>query len=274
MSHFYFAYDGNKRQETKFLEDVDFSKYDIIVEPFCGSCAVSLWLYFNKGYKDKTYVINDFDSTLMAFYEEIANEGSEDFYDYCDEILKRTPKITEEEYKQEISKRNDNLKSWFFWRKCYDFRLGRYPSRIIGKGLSKRQTKTDEFFKQAVLYNMDGWKLIQKYKDNPKAFIFLDPPYFNSSNVNYTMKEEITRTGDGEDDYFIDGTKIFVDIAELLEDEKTKAKCTLIINGNAILERVYKGMIIKKYKKEYQQNMCLKDGKIKKRSTYHILVGN
>ena len=52
-NHFIYSYNGNKRNEFKYLNNVidDIDNYDTIIEPFCGSSAISfnIWLkYPNK----------------------------------------------------------------------------------------------------------------------------------------------------------------------------------------------------------------------------------
>jgi len=58
-SHFVISYKGNKRTEIKeILKGIDLSNIKYIVEPFCGSSALSYAL--SKMYPNKfTYILND-----------------------------------------------------------------------------------------------------------------------------------------------------------------------------------------------------------------------
>jgi site-specific DNA-adenine methylase len=41
-NHFFYPYFGNKREEVEHIYNLsDLNNIDTIVEPFCGSCAVS-----------------------------------------------------------------------------------------------------------------------------------------------------------------------------------------------------------------------------------------
>jgi site-specific DNA-adenine methylase len=59
MSHLYFCYIGNKRNEYKFIEDkFNFDGIENIIEPFCGSAAISFNIWLK--HKDRfNYYIND-----------------------------------------------------------------------------------------------------------------------------------------------------------------------------------------------------------------------
>ncbi len=48
-SHFIYSYSGNKRNEFKYIEKVidNIDAYDNIIEPFCGSSAISFNIWLN-----------------------------------------------------------------------------------------------------------------------------------------------------------------------------------------------------------------------------------
>ena len=50
-NHFFFPYCGNKRQEVERLYKTVENKIDdidILIEPYCGSCAFSYYVYDTK----------------------------------------------------------------------------------------------------------------------------------------------------------------------------------------------------------------------------------
>ena len=51
-NHFYFPYVGNKREEVEYiLNNLNLDNITTIIEPFCGSCALSYYIstkYPNK----------------------------------------------------------------------------------------------------------------------------------------------------------------------------------------------------------------------------------
>ena len=73
-NHFIYSYNGNKRNEFKYLNTVidDIDKYDTIIEPFCGSSAISFNIWLK--YPDKKYILNDNDKDLINLYNLIKNE--------------------------------------------------------------------------------------------------------------------------------------------------------------------------------------------------------
>ena len=79
--NFYFPYVGNKRQEAKKIDNLLNTEYDKIIEPFCGSCAISMYVYFTLKKHDIQYIENDIDSNLTKFYNIVKKEGSSKFYE-------------------------------------------------------------------------------------------------------------------------------------------------------------------------------------------------
>ena len=58
-NHFIFSYAGNKRNEVEQIFDkIDLKDIDTIIEPFCGSSAMSYYLstLYPKKFK---YILND-----------------------------------------------------------------------------------------------------------------------------------------------------------------------------------------------------------------------
>ena len=73
MSQFILNYQGNKLTESKYLVEVDFDKYDTIVECFGGSFGFIRYLYNVKKLKNKKYIVYDFDKELIDFYNHFKN---------------------------------------------------------------------------------------------------------------------------------------------------------------------------------------------------------
>ena len=65
-NHFFFSYAGNKREEVEHIYNLsDLNNIDTIVEPFCGSCAVSYYLWTQNKDKNYKYILNDLDGYLI-----------------------------------------------------------------------------------------------------------------------------------------------------------------------------------------------------------------
>ena len=76
-NHFFFSYAGNKRNEVdhilSYIESQNFDNIKTIIEPFCGSSALSY--YISTKYPKKfNYILNDFDEHLITLYKLTSNE--------------------------------------------------------------------------------------------------------------------------------------------------------------------------------------------------------
>jgi len=88
-NHFFFPYVGNKRQEVEHIySKINFENIDTICEPFCGSCAVSyyIWSRFKSSAassanqnpdKKFKYVINDTDKLLCELLTLVKSDNKE-----------------------------------------------------------------------------------------------------------------------------------------------------------------------------------------------------
>ncbi len=76
-NHFIFSYAGNKRNEFKYLNNIidNIDNYDTIIEPFCGSSAISFNIWLK--YPNKKFIINDNDKDLIKVYNLIKTEDIE-----------------------------------------------------------------------------------------------------------------------------------------------------------------------------------------------------
>jgi site-specific DNA-adenine methylase len=73
-NHFFYPYFGNKTQEVEYIyNSLDLKNIDTIVEPFCGSCAVSYYIWSQNKYKDYKYTLNDLDDNLINLLKSMRN---------------------------------------------------------------------------------------------------------------------------------------------------------------------------------------------------------
>ena len=204
---------GNKSRELKLLLPIiepHITKDTIFIEPFCGSCVVSFNVYKKHGIKIH---INDLDKLRIQFYNNMKDEkGREEFYKLQDEVL--NPNGGEAHYYEIIGKNrcNMNIKydAYVISKTVSSFRYGLYPTtkkKIISENWIN-------YLNNAIITNEDYKIILDKYKDNENAFLYLDPPYVDSYNKcysNYTGK-----TYD-EDMNIIDNTKIYIDLLDILK---------------------------------------------------------
>ena len=132
----------------------------------------------------KKFHINDIDKIRIDFYNNMKNEDKRnELYKIENDILEKG----QEEYYKYVDKTKLKTDYWSYviGNRICNFRKGLFPTRkIILKPISNIWI---EFFNISKITNLDWREIIEEYKDNEKAFIYLDPPYLNSFNNNYNQ---------------------------------------------------------------------------------------
>tara|TARA_R110002072_G_scaffold173495_1_gene328138 strand:- start:175 stop:1005 length:831 start_codon:yes stop_codon:yes gene_type:complete len=271
-NHFFFGYVGNKRQEVEHIyENINFKNIETIVEPFCGSCALSYYIWSQNKTKNYKYILNDLDNNLIELLrlvkngdlkqvEDDLNNIREEILLYEDDIIK-AKKIYVDYIKQK------DFKGWVLANKCNCMRAGIFPLRDFKRIFNEKKI---DFFKSPIyeflttadieIYNEDANKIIDKY-DNKKTFIFLDPPYIASCNTFYS-----TDTGENIENIY-----------QMLHHKGLKNfKCKILIchENNWLFKILFKDYLDgeNEYNKQYGGNFG-RIGKGKKQTT-HICVKN
>jgi len=269
MSYFYFAYPGNKRSEYKYIKHlIDKINFDIIVEPFCGSCSTSIELFKNNN-KIKIH-LNDNDSSLIELFKNIKIESSEKYFNYVQEITKSPDysKIVHNKIIKKYESNKTNSELFFYYRKCFNFRPGLYPDQKTKNNKyirSDRHKLFDVMLKKSLLSCLDYSEIFEKYKNNDSALLFIDPPYLDSYNAHYYSNSgENTATK-------IDNTTVFIDILNLLKNAKCYVIC--IMNDNSLIRYIYDKYIIGEYPKSYSCSIKCGEGYVKK-NTKHLIISN
>ena len=188
-NHFYISYFGNKRTEAKYLYDLlDLTNITTIIEPFCGSCAISYYISTLHPGKFK-YVFNDNDHYLKEMYEIIINEKKlKDFQMVVDNLVNNIQ--CKDEYNTIV--RQKNIYSWFIKNKVYCMRPGMYKLDYKYDSFKTDILKApicDFFIKEQqniTFTTNDANECYINYKDDIKNVIILDPPYLTSNNTFYS----------------------------------------------------------------------------------------
>lgn len=191
-NEFFMPYAGNKREEVEeiyknistYIEDKK-----IIVEPFCGSCSMSLYISLQNPKKFK-YILNDNNKHLInlltiAKDENKLNELVNDLNNTIQNINSK------EEYN--LLKKEDNIISYIILNSYYNMKPGLYPQDEKRK---KKKKDYNDFLKKNIflnflrneeveLYNEDAISIYNTYKDNEECVILCDPPYLSTSNDFY-----------------------------------------------------------------------------------------
>lgn len=242
MSDFYFSYFGNKRTEIKYIDEYFniFNENSLFIEPFGGSVFLSYYLWKNQMIKPENIFISDIDDQLVYF---------------CNNFYKDKENITEQ-----TKKFNENLNK-VEHRKLWNKRLDIDDPEFMIKFLSKRSfkgiynglifedkeknrypkykkhqiTSYNDFFRQVKYNCVDFKEVLEKYKNNQNALIFLDPPYIKSNCMDYEIGQ------------FIDWEYIYNWCNEC------KCKFIMIVNNNIFMRLSFKNFFKKSYDKIYSQ---------------------
>ena len=155
----------------------------------------------------------------MIFFEK----GIEEYYKYVDKTKLKT-----------------NYWSSIIGHRINAYNYGLFPTKnkIIIKPISDKWV---EFFNMSKITNKDWKEIMEKYKDDEKAFIYLDPPYMNSFNGNYDQY----KTSIDNDNIIIDNLKNYIDIICYIKN--SKCKILFSINNNSITNYLYKDYIKQDY---------------------------
>jgi len=253
-NHFYISYYGNKRNEVKDIyNNINFDNITTIIEPYCGTCAMSYYISLHK--KNLKYILNDNNIFLKEMYEIIKDDEKikkfeEDYKYTMNNII-----VDKQTYVEFLKDNNNNeLLRWFIKNKVYSIRAGLYPppNKKIIKEIELKKFPVYNFFRNNDIefLNIDGLECYKKYKDNENNLILIDPPYLSTCNNSYINPS--------------------LKIYEYLHNNNIineKAYIILILEKIWIIELLFKNNNIKfSYDKMYQS--------VSKKKTIHIIIDN
>jgi site-specific DNA-adenine methylase len=250
-NHFYISYTGNKRSEVKTIYDnLNFDNITTIIEPFCGSCAISYYIstLHPKKYK---YILNDINNYLKDIYDIIKNNKCEEFENTINNIIN---KINNKEDYMGIIK-NNNLYGWYIKNHIYKITPGLFPDNFNKE--KKNSVKLSNYLIYNFFINEDiifttenGLDCYLKYKNDIFNMIIFDPPYLNSCNDFYEEKNVNIYE-------YINNNNIINEICKIY----------LILENSWIIKLLFRlNIICEEYDKKYITG--------KKRKTTHIIIKN
>lgn len=254
-NHFLYGYAGNKKDETAdIIEAINFDKIENIIEPFCGSSALSynIWLKYDDKFK---YYLNDYDENLINVYK-ILKEKDVDYLE--NEINKIKEQVqTKDDWIKKVNeyKETKNIFLYIFFKKYSNMgRFGFWNLKIpISRfKITEEQKKFIKFIKEPYveITNNDWRDFFNKYKDDKKTVFIFDPPYMFSENGFYFSK----KSDNNVYEYFYKNTS------------KIKSHIYFILENVWINEAILKNFKnIKTYKKMYE---------LTKKNTEHIIYYN
>jgi site-specific DNA-adenine methylase len=231
---------GNKDLDIKYFQHL-LPTEDIknVVEPFGGSFAVIRKVY-NDTEKYNLFV-NDNDDGLIEIYK-----NPQSYSDLCKKIndiaLSNLRDDGNVDFKKldSIINQNEDIKNHVllnFW-KTDKISMG---VRVKPKKVYN-DTEHLNLMKKINFSFDDYMKVLEKFKKDKNAFIFIDPPYLYSDNSHYSQQKR----KEGQD-----MTDMVYKLLEFIKDKKTKAKIMIVINSNHLIRWLYKDYIKMEYQKKY-----------------------
>ena len=190
---------GSKQNDIKYFNHLLPLEVETVVEPFGGSFAVIKFFY--KDINKYKFHINDLDKSL--FY----------LYTHFEEYLEALDIVNEAYDKIEGFYRGVKIKAYIDELKINDIIKEYIKTNFIVRGSMFKPIKNKNYDENersilinSLFTNEDYINIFNKYKNDEKAFIFLDPPYLFSDNSGYFPQNENK-----------DMTSILLDILELLK---------------------------------------------------------
>lgn len=262
MSRFFFSWYGNKRLELGHVDAaVDLRKFKTIVEPFAGSAALSLEAWA-RGLRPR-FVVNDRDPHLVAFLRRVRDGGLDALNAWA------RARCTPDAWKVLHAKGGEQSVEADYYRWRVRGSLGRIqlPTRWPSLAKSTRLEESERFFQSDLVgITAEDWlACANRYRDDPSALVFLDPPYFSSFNQGYFGFAK------GHDDHgvSVDNTEVYIAIRDFMLS--CRCAVVLITNANALLSDLYRPWVREIYPKRYAGAVKIAGAHVRK-SANHLLA--
>ncbi len=186
------SYQGSKARELDIIEKYQPKKFDKLIDAFGGGGSVSI--YYTQKYPDIEVYYNDLSPDLFELFTILQNEEkSDNLAKTMNSIIPDQQDYTERNKKLKDSfKKNETDLINFIYCSSYGFRGNMFAGilNFDSKGKIKKKKNFDNFkeypaiLKKMHISKLDALFLIDKYKDDPNAFIYLDPPYLGRGTNN------------------------------------------------------------------------------------------
>lgn len=196
-NHFFISYFGNKRKETPqiyqtFINDKRYDNISVIVEPFCGSCALSYYISTVEPRK-YTYILNDNNHNLIELLKIAKSKRKlKKLIDQVNDVAKTfetiegEPNTAQKQLYNDFIK-NDNVVSWIIRTKIYKLQHGLFPLKYKYKYIDLESCPIVNFLRteKVILKSGCGIDILKKYSNKEDHMIFMDPPYLSVCNDYY-----------------------------------------------------------------------------------------
>ena len=182
-----FSYFGNKDNEIETIKNnlPNMSHIDTIIEPYCGSFALTRYLLTQ--YPDKTYICNDNDELLIKTYQTLQDNKK------CQQLINFYKRFgIKDKTHYDSFKKENSVKSYLFTHIIYRIHYGMYDEnkkRFNEKDIN-RLIHFNKNYKHVKFTCGDASIIINKYINKSKTFLFLDPPFLLTSSFYSFAKSE------------------------------------------------------------------------------------
>lgn len=247
-NHFYYSYMGSKTSEIpQFNDYLPTDRNVTIVEPFAGSAAVSYHLWCN-GFRD--IHISDRDPFLVELWRRVRDP--EERGRLIDEATAAVAAIdSRESYKELI--RSNTFISQLIGSTWYNFRRNVAPLSFDRKPdfteiFNRNYTN---FISDIHPEECDFIDMCERHRNDPNAFIFIDPPYVNEDNNFYYNEGSI-----------LDLEAMYTYLLDLLN---SPCKVLIIVSDKLLMKLLFKEYIKGIYPKKYE---------FSKKKVNHLIIAN
>jgi len=233
------------------MNNIDLTDIDTIVEPFCGSCAISINLSILHPKRFK-YILNDLDVKLIEIFN-IIKAGK--WKDIVDEYNNFNFSMDKNEYNEIINK--NTILSYILGHRHYQFRINYPPTNKKIIKLKESYKFIDFVLNEDVEFrNSNAIDVIEELKNEPNTLIYLDPPYIKTRNVDFydnNYKNDFLSIYNYLDDFYI-------------EQPKSRMYLNVLYNEGLIKRYANKYILLDEYDVKYKQG--------KERNKRHIILSN
>ena len=239
-NHFVFSYSGNKRDEVETIyNNLYFDDITTIIEPYCGSSAMSYYISLQQSKKYK-YILNDANTLLIELYNILSDKDKLNIFEKeINEIAKTL--MTKSLYLECL--KNKNVKSYYISQKIHCRVPGMYPLNYKYKYIDILNCPIINFLQteNIRIMNIDAITLINENINDKNVMILCDPPYISTTNTMYNY------------DTIAGPMNIYEWSHNHFNINRKKLKCHfyIILEENWITKLLYNNLSVIKYDKKY-----------------------
>jgi DNA adenine methylase len=233
-----FKWCGGKKDEIKkYIHHIP-SDIDTYLEPFVGGGAT----FFHLNHTNN--VISDVHTELIDLYQSVKDDKMDDMHTFMTEHDNDEATYYEVRDRMEIPNSLENAKRFFYLRKTcfrgmlrynskgkFNIPFGRYKTYNFEELQNKKYT---DILKNTIVLKSGFENIFENYND-PKNFMFLDPPY----------DSEFTDYG-----YCKFGKEDHQKLAECFK--ATSIRCLMVIGKTDFISELYDGYVTEEYEKKYR----------------------